>query len=332
MRLVLKTWSLALLLVLVATTGCESIDKWMSSGRSADYQGAPIPQNQSIPPEARPRVAIGTFANKSGLQGAVNVGEGLQEIVTREMVNSNYFNVLAGGGVLDDVLKEQDLGRAGRTQPGTEPPVGQLEGAQFILTGALTDCKMEAAGAGIGVRIKKFEVSPEWQQAYIRIDFALVDARTRRIVFANYAVGRSNKVRAGVGFGGGKWDFKTGAFYDTPIGVAVMQATQTLVKQMIANYGMMAPPAVAPPVGTPVPGQPTQPPPGWVVPTPPADPQPPAGWTPAPAPVPVPAPTPPANPQPPAGWMPPPAPPAPPPVQPPPADQPPPGWAPPPNF
>ena len=85
------------------------------------------------------RVAVSRFTDKTGKGWWTGqIGDGMADMLATALFHSNRFIVLERQ-TLGDVLKEQDLGAAGRIKKGTEAPVGEIEGAELLITGAVTE-------------------------------------------------------------------------------------------------------------------------------------------------------------------------------------------------
>ncbi len=268
-----------------------------------------IDQAQAVPYNGpRARIAVLDFEQKAA-QGYAHIGSGMSDMLATELLNTNRFIVLERQK-LAGVLAEQDLARTGRIQPGTGAPTGQVEGAELLITGAITEFDPDYQGGGIGFGGGHFHrrhggiggVGLGLKQAYVALDLRVIDTRTSRIVAATTVTGRASDVALGVGglgygrhsiMGGG-----LGVFRNTPMEKAVRQclaaAVAFVVARTPANYyhyneagqpiqaGMAGVPTIvapAQPVG-PTPGQPpaivvpAQPTPAQPTPPQPSQPQP----------------------------------------------------------
>ena len=119
----------------VTTPGGKSIDE----AQQEAYDG----------PKAR--IAVSQFKDKTGKgwwTGAI--GDGMADMLSTALFHSNRYIVLERQQV-SDVLREQDLGAAGRIKKGTEAPIGEIEGAELLITGAVTEFEGAASGVGGGI-------------------------------------------------------------------------------------------------------------------------------------------------------------------------------------
>ncbi|HWC01557.1 MAG TPA: CsgG/HfaB family protein, partial [Methylomirabilota bacterium] len=97
------------------------------------------------------RIAVSQFKDKTGKgwwTGAI--GDGMADMLATALFHSNRYIVLERQQV-SDVLREQDLGAAGRIKKGTEAAIGEIEGAELLITGAVTEFEGAASGIGGGI-------------------------------------------------------------------------------------------------------------------------------------------------------------------------------------
>jgi curli biogenesis system outer membrane secretion channel CsgG len=192
--------------------------------------GPGIAEAQSIPyngPKAR--IAVSRFADKSA-KGYGGIGEGMADMLTTALFNSNRFIVLERGE-LGEVLQEQDLAASGRVKRGTEAPVGEIEGAELLVVGAITEFEPNAGGAGGGLLVPGFGVGLGVQTAHIAIDIRIIDAKTSRILAAHSVEGRAQDVGGlgGVAAAHTPLAVGFGAFAKTPMEKAIRVCLQTAV-------------------------------------------------------------------------------------------------------
>jgi len=166
-----------------------------------------ISQAQAVPATgAQKRVAVMNFTDKTA-KGWRGIGEGMSEMLATALVDSGRFIVLERQA-LRDVIQEQDLGASGRVKRETAAPIGEIEGAELLIYGAVTEFEPEKAGIGGGTFVPglKTGVIGGVKWAHVAIDLRIVDAKTSRIVATTKVEGKSTDVGGGVGtvVGGGK--------------------------------------------------------------------------------------------------------------------------------
>jgi len=102
------------------------------------------------------RVAVSRFSDqtakgKGGGYGFVwytaQIGNGMADMLSDALLQSNRFIVL-DRQTLPDALREQDFGASGRVRPDTAAPIGQIEGAELLVKGTVTEFEPGSSGAG----------------------------------------------------------------------------------------------------------------------------------------------------------------------------------------
>jgi curli biogenesis system outer membrane secretion channel CsgG len=187
------------------------------------------------------RVAVNRFTDKTGKgwwTGAI--GDGMADMLATALFHSNRYIVLERQ-TLGDVLKEQDLATAGRIKKGTEAPIGEIEGAELLITGAVTEFEGNQSGVGGGIggiggtagRILG-GIAGGIKNAHMAIDVRVVDTKTSRIVAATSVEGKATDFAlggalAGAG-GGGALGGALGGWSKTPTEKALRICIQEAVK------------------------------------------------------------------------------------------------------
>ena len=132
---------------------------------------------------------------------------------------------------LDAVIYEQDLGASGRIAEDTAAPIGELQGAEYIVMGTVTSYEEDTADTGGGIGYKGFSIGGNKSEAYIAVDIRVINSRTGVLDYVRTIEGTSkgSGIRLGAykgGFGGNLASQKK-----TPAGKAIRAA---LIH--IANY------------------------------------------------------------------------------------------------
>lgn len=146
---------------------------------------------------AADRVAVMDFENKSQY-GGWRLGRGASDMLNTELVKTGKFTMLERDRI-NAILKEQTLGASGRVDPTTASKIGKLIGAEYIVTGAVTEYgRGELGGSGRGVDFKK-------QDYQATVDIRMVNVTTGEIVFAESVSGTKSSYNVRVfGIGGGE--------------------------------------------------------------------------------------------------------------------------------
>jgi curli biogenesis system outer membrane secretion channel CsgG len=192
------------------------------------------------------RLAVNRFTDKTGKgwwTGAI--GDGMADMLATALFHSNRYIVLERQ-TIGDVLREQDLGAAGRIKKGTEAAIGEIEGAELLITGAVTE--FEGAQSGVGGGIGGIGgttgrvlggILGGIKKAHMAIDVRVVDTKTSRIVAATSVEGEATDFAlggalAGAG-GGGALGGALGGWSKTPTEKALRVCIQEAVKFIVAK-------------------------------------------------------------------------------------------------
>jgi curli biogenesis system outer membrane secretion channel CsgG len=191
------------------------------------------------------RIAVNKFGNKAA-KGGGQIGTGMSDMLTTSLFHSNRFIVLdrQDHGA---VMGEQDLAASGRIKQETAAPMGEMEGAELLVTGAITAFEPNASGAigGFGIPIgggAGLGIGGGGKTAYIAIDMKVVDTRTGRIVSATTVEGKSTDWFAGLGgaIGGAPVPFGLVGYENTPmekaVRVCIQKAVDYIASQTPAQY------------------------------------------------------------------------------------------------
>lgn len=191
------------------------------------------------------RIAVARFTDKTGKgwwTGAI--GDGMADMMATALFHSNRYIVLERQ-TLGDVLREQDLGASGRIKRGTEAPVGEIEGAELLITGAVTE--FEGAQSGVGGGLGGFGgvgrilggIAGGIKNAHMAIDVRIVDTKTSRIVAATSVEGEASDFNLGAALGGavggGALGGALGGWSKTPTEKALRICIQEAVKFIAAR-------------------------------------------------------------------------------------------------
>lgn len=191
------------------------------------------------------RVAVARFTDKTGKGWWTgSIGDGMADMVATALFHTNRYIVLERQ-TLGDVLKEQDLASAGRIKGETAAPTGEIEGAELLITGAVTEFDPGASGGGGGIggfggfgRVFG-AIAGGFKRAHMAIDVRVIDTRTSRIVAATSVEGEATDVNlggllGGAG-GGGALAGALGGWSNTPVEKALRVCIQEAMKFIVAK-------------------------------------------------------------------------------------------------
>lgn len=124
------------------------------------------------------------------------VTRGLRDMLTTELFNSGKFTVLERDA-LKDVLVEQEFSQSPGADVKTRIPLGQLEGAQLLVVGAITafDAGLDGGSIPIPVPLSRngdfgvLQVSGK--RGYVSMDLRVIDVKTGRVLSSTAVEGRN---------------------------------------------------------------------------------------------------------------------------------------------
>lgn len=177
--------------------------------------------------------------------------QGIEAIITDIMHNTGRFR-LVERQVLDDAIREQDLGASGRVAQPSAAKIGNILGAQYLFQAVVTNYEdsVEKKGGGLlggvggsagailgGIGMKS-------SKGVIGMNFRLIDSETTEVIYTDQveiAIKESGLTFGGIGLTGGAG---LGGFMSnyakTPIGQAVISACNKGVYGLIKQIGTSA--------------------------------------------------------------------------------------------
>jgi curli biogenesis system outer membrane secretion channel CsgG len=170
--------------------------------RTQTYGGGGPDINQATQEQwngPKARIAVARFTDKSGKGRAAGIGTGMADMLATALFQTGRYIVLERQN-LQDVIGEQDLGASGRVRQQSAAPIGQIEGAELLVTAAITEFEPGSSGgeAGIGAAGQRGggqsnlagklfgnvvgKLAGSIQNSHIALDLRLIDTRTSRVV------------------------------------------------------------------------------------------------------------------------------------------------------
>jgi len=133
------------------------------------------------------RVAVVDFEDRAHY--GYDIGKGVADMLVTALVESKKFLVVERTE-LEQVLNEQGLGQSGLVTPQSAAKVGQLLGAEMLVTGSVTEFgeKESKVGGGLG-RLGGLNLGVSKKKARVAVDVRLVNVNTGEIMAAKSAVG-----------------------------------------------------------------------------------------------------------------------------------------------
>ena len=221
---------------LIFFTGCVTpgTEATVTSGKSSPSINEAQMEAYDGP---KARVAVSRFTDKSSGGGggwySPAIGDGMADQLTTALFNSNRYIVLERE-TLGDVISEQDLGASGRIKKGTEAQIGEIEGAELLIVGAITEFSGNTSGGsgalnalGLGIL---GDIAGGFKKAHMAIDIRVIDAKTSRILAATSVEGEATDIELGGGLAGGMLSAGLGGWKNTPMEKAMRICIQKAVE------------------------------------------------------------------------------------------------------
>lgn len=160
----------------------------------------------AIPAAARPSLTVRQFENKTDEKSVP--ASAITDMMTTELYEAGVF-ALMEREKLDYVAEELKLAQSGLMDMSTAPEIGKVKGAQYSMTGAVTQYYYNATAGGIPIPHIGGGLAAS-RTAYVTLDIRLIDNSTGEVVYAASQVGASNQSAGGLvtkygGFGTGKY-------------------------------------------------------------------------------------------------------------------------------
>jgi len=176
------------------------------------------------------RIAVSKFENKvKGVYGNWNLGEGMAEMLTTELIKTGRF-VVVERQALQDILGEQELGQTGIVKKETAAKVGQVLGAQILVRGVVSEFEQNESGGGGGIGFGGFKLGAKSSNAHVAVDIRLIDATTGQVLHSHNAAGTAESSGISFGVSKGDLDFNADSFKNAPIGQATRQAIHDAIR------------------------------------------------------------------------------------------------------
>lgn len=184
------------------------------------------------------RITVGTIKSKADCSS--DEASAIGEMLSTALANNERFIVLASQEEVDELIEEIDLGESEYVEEGRGPEKGLMEGADILVTGAVTGFEPDAGGGGgaLGGLTKKAfgAAGVSKKSAQINMDIKLVDIRTRRIIKALSLEAKSSKWKAGAAGGGWSEDIAMagalGAYSNEPMEDAIREVLRDAVAKI----------------------------------------------------------------------------------------------------
>lgn len=191
----------------------------------------------------KPTLAVTEFTNETAAAWwRGGVGWELSGMLSNELAATGAFRVLERSQ-LQAVLEEQNLGMSGRVRPDTAARIGQLVGAQYLVTGTVTAYETRSSGTGAGISFRGVSIGGKSEQAYIAVDLRVIDTTTGEIAYVRTVEGTSSSSGMRLGLYQGGFGGTLATENNTPAGQAIraalIEATDYLECAMVKQDSCM---------------------------------------------------------------------------------------------
>ncbi len=151
--------------------------------------------------EIKKSIAVAPIASSAGTVGWIS-GESIHAQLITELDKTGRYRVVEREN-LGGILKEQDLAAGGRMRKGSGAKTGDLEGAQLMIKGTITDAE-EESGKGGSAGFKGISLGGKKTVYRVTMDFRIYDMTTGIILGTVAASAEQVKKgkSGGIGIGG----------------------------------------------------------------------------------------------------------------------------------
>lgn len=192
----------------------------------------------------RASVAVGDFQVKAA-KANQQIGDGLREMFLTSLHQSGYFNVVERMDI-QGLAAEQALSRSGMAGQGAALPGGQMDVADIMVYGVVSEFEPEAGGMAYSSFMPQMGMSVRQSTKFseMAIDVRAVEVRSGRVLVAQRIPGTAQAYSAGLGVrisaGGMSMPVGLGAYRNTPMEWAIrdciQKATYFVINQVPQDY------------------------------------------------------------------------------------------------
>ena len=202
----------------------------------------PAARTETLPPQGGPlkaTIAIGDFLVKA-VNASQYIGDGLREMLLTALHGTGRFVVLERMDI-KGLAAEQVLSRSPMARPSGSIPEGQMEIAEVMIYGSVTEFDPEVSGGGLSLGMPNVPITLGVQSkvAHMAIDVRLVDVASGRVLATGRVVGEARSARttvdASISARGVKMPVTLGGFQNTPMERAIRECIEKATAYVIGN-------------------------------------------------------------------------------------------------
>lgn len=191
------------------------------------------------------RVVVGGVIDKTGRNKVVSeqFNAGVRDLLITALFEAKNFAVLERDA-LDEVLLEQEFSNSAAVGDQSRLPLGQLQGSELLLVGAITSFDDSVEG-GIGFPVP-IPIGNGWanlalldldlRKSQVTMDLRLVDVATGQVIKAAAVEGKASKFGFDVSYLNLDHDFKLpgvlNAYANTPVETALRKMINAAIEVM----------------------------------------------------------------------------------------------------
>ncbi|NMB20215.1 MAG: curli production assembly protein CsgG [Firmicutes bacterium] len=156
-------------------------------------------------PESKERIPIAIYAitdstgqfKADGGASSTVVSQGSTEMLITALQRSGQFTILDRVR-FGDLMNEQNLVSSSRIVPGQGPQLGALTGANYMISGSITEYQVSKETGGIGLVIAGRGGSTEYAKASVALDLRVTDLTSGEVVWAESLKGEVIGEKVGI--------------------------------------------------------------------------------------------------------------------------------------
>lgn len=217
-----------------------AIFTFSSTAMSAVFKGKPVDEGKgtatvvssvsSLPMLKGPKktVAVGSFENKAGWSSEWSLSDGMEEMLTTSLVQTNRFIVLERPEV-QKLLEEQDFAASDRTTAEGGAKTGKVLRAQILVSGAITEFSNKVDETGIGISTSKIGGAFKQQKAHVAINLRMYDTTTGEVLYSERVEGKATATGIAADFQNKDFGIGGSKFWATPLGEATQECIDNAV-------------------------------------------------------------------------------------------------------
>ena len=214
-------------------------------GRPGTPPPAVAPDVRPAPPSSVPRgplkaaIAVGDFQVKAANAGQY-IGDGLREMLLTALHGSGRYVVVERIDI-KGLAAEQALSRSRMARPGQAIAEGQMDVAELMVYGAVTEFVPEVRGGGLAIGLPNVPITLGMQgkSAHMALDVRVVDVASGRVLATGRVVGEAHSTQATVGANisvrGATMPATLGGFQNTPMEQAIRECVEKAVAYVAGN-------------------------------------------------------------------------------------------------